>query len=187
MCYYLFLWTIYFIRSKITNNCDFKRRQKGVKFMEENKNESQSNDISSNSITDTVTDSGSSSKDLNIKTEKETDEQSEKQSWFHVTTKYKWIFILSAIILLVTSVLIYAKYNGVLGAEYWQMAIWGVCVLLSLYSIFKKSLAALILNLILFFGISLLPAWGLVYQFFKPILELLLGTKLPEWRQPHYW
>ena len=107
--------------------------------------------------------------------------------FFHVTRRYKWIFSLSLIILLVTGILIYAKYNNVLGAEYWQMAIWGVCVLLSLYSIFKKSLAALILNLVLFFGISLLPAWGLVYQFFKPILELLLGTKLPDWRQPHYW
>ena len=154
--------------------------------MEENKNESQSNGISSTSITDSVTNSESSNNDLNIKTEKESDEQSEKQSWFHVTTKYKWIFILSAIILLVTSVLIYAKYNGVLGAEYWQMAIWGLCGLLSFYAILKKSLAALILNLILFFGISLIPAWGLVYQFFKPIIELLIGTKLPDWHQVYY-
>ena len=109
------------------------------------------------------------------------------QGFFHVTRRYKWIFSVSVIILLVTSILIYAKYNNVLGAEYWQMAIWGLCALLSLYSILKKSLAALILNLILFFGISLIPAWGLIYMFFRPILELLLGTKLPEWRQPHYW
>ena len=109
------------------------------------------------------------------------------EGFFHVTRRYKWIFSLSLIVLLVTSILIYAKYNKVLGAEYWQMAIWGVCGVLSLYAIIRKSLAALILNLILFFVISLIPAWGLVYQFFKPILELLTGTKLPDWRQPHYW
>ena len=107
--------------------------------------------------------------------------------FFHVTRRYKWIFSFSAIILLVTSILIYAKYNNVLGAEYWQMAIWGVCALLSFYAIIKKSMAAVVLNLILFFGVSLIPAWGLIYMFFRPILELLLGTKLPEWRQPHYW
>ena len=142
-----------------------------------------------------VTDSFNEEKsDIELKAENEAPEETKAKlqedstpGFFHITRRYKWIFSLSLIILLVTGILIYAKVNNVLGAEYWQMAIWGVCVLLSLYSIFKKSLAALILNLILFFGISLLPAWGLVYQFFKPILELLLGTKLPEWRQPHYW
>ncbi len=126
------------------------------------------------------------SNDIEIKPKAETNSEQET-GFFHVTTKFKWIFSLSIIILLVTGILIYAKYNNVLGAEYWQMAIWGLCGLLSVYAIFKKSIAALILNLILFFGISLIPAWGLVYQFFKPILELLTGTKLPEWRQPHYW
>ena len=113
--------------------------------------------------------------------------EEKKEGFFSVTRRYKWIFALSALILIVTSILIYAKYNNVLGAEYWQMAIWGVCAILSFYAIIKKSLAALILNLILFFGISLIPAWGLVYMFFKPILELFTGTKLPDWRQPHYW
>ena len=124
--------------------------------------------------------------DIETDVKADTDENANK-GFLHVTKRYKWIFSLSAIILIVTSILIYAKYNNVLGAEYWQMAIWGVCVLLSIYAIIKKSLAALILNLLLFFGISLIPAWGLVYMFFKPILELLTGTKLPEWRQPHYW
>ena len=124
--------------------------------------------------------------DVQAETKAKLQEDSDS-GFFHVTRRYKWIFSLSAIILLVTSILIYAKYNNVLGAEYWQMAIWGVCALLSFYAIFRKSLAALILNLILFFGISLIPAWGLIYMFFRPILELLLGTKLPEWRQPHYW
>lgn len=125
---------------------------------------------------------------MDIETDVKTDvDENANKGFFHVTKRYKWIFSLSAMILIVTSILIYAKYNNVLGAEYWQMAIWGVCVLLSIYAIIKKSLAALILNLLLFFGISLIPAWGLVYMFFKPILELLTGTKLPEWRQPHYW
>ena len=106
----------------------------------------------------------------------ETASEEKKEGFFSVTRRYKWIFALSALILIVTSILIYAKYNNVLGAEYWQF-----------YAIIKKSLAALILNLILFFGISLIPAWGLVYMFFKPILELFTGTKLPDWRQPHYW
>ena len=119
----------------------------------------------------------------------ETPEQVEnKTSIFNVTRRYKWIFALSSIIFIVTAILVYAKWNGVLGAEYWQMAIWGLCGLLAIYSILKKSLAALILNLILFFGISMIPAWGLVYKFFKPILELLTGTKLPDLGPTyHYW
>ena len=146
--------------------------------MDENKNDVHSME-QQNSLSEDKT-------DVENKSSKESQAE-EKEGFFHVTRRYKWIFSLSVLILIVTSVLIYAKYNNVLGAEYWQMAIWGVCVLLSVYAIIKKSLAALILNLLLFFGISLIPAWGLVYMFFKPILELLTGTKLPEWRQPHYW
>ena len=146
--------------------------------MEDNKNDYQSTEQQS-----TLNENKSETENNNkMELQEETNE-----GFFHITRRYKWILSISVIILIVTSVLIYAKYNNVLGAEYWQMAIWGVCVILSFYSIFKKSLAALILNLILFFGISLIPAWGLVYMFFKPILELLTGTKLPEWRQPHYW
>ena len=102
------------------------------------------------------------------------------KSIFAVTTRYKWILALSILILIVTSILIYAKYNGALGAEYWQMATWGLCGLLSFYAIIKKSLAATLFNLVLFFGLSLIPAWGLVYQFVRPILELLTGSTLPE-------
>ena len=150
--------------------------------MEENKNDEHSKEQQS-SLNENKTDLES---DLEKKVNEENKEE-EKKGFFYVTKRYKWIFSLSALILIVTSILIYAKYNNVLGAEYWQMAIWGVCVMLSFYSIVKKSLTALILNLLLFFGISLIPAWGLVYMFFKPILELFTGTKLPEWRQPHYW
>ena len=146
--------------------------------MEDNKND--------NSETEIQQQENESSTDIEIKDKNEVQDEN-KPGFFHVTKRYKWIFSLSVLILIVTSILIYAKYNNVLGAEYWQMAIWAVCVLLSIYAIIKKSLAALILNLLLFFGISLIPAWGLIDMFFKPILELLTGTKLPEWRQPHYW
>lgn len=146
--------------------------------MEDNKN-----DISATEIQQSKSEA---SANIEVKDKNEVQEEA-KFGFFHVTRRYKWIFSLSVLVLIVTSILIYAKYNNVLGAEYWQMAIWGVCGILSFYAIIKKSLAALILNLLLFFGISLIPAWGLVYMFFKPILELLTGTKLPEWRQPHYW
>ena len=116
----------------------------------------------------------------------QTQTQEESNGFFHVTRKFKWIFSLSMIILIVTGILMYSKWNGVLGAEYWQVAIWGLCGLLSIYSILKRSVAALILNLILFLVISLIPAWGLVYKFFKPVLELLFGTKLPDWIPYHY-
>lgn len=123
--------------------------------------------------------------DIKIK-DKVDDSKSSNEGIFRVTTRYKFILAVSILILVVTSILIYAKYNNALSAEYWQMAIWGLCGLLSFYAIFKKSLAAMLLNLILFFGISLIPAWGVVYQFFRPVLELITGTKLPEWHPTYY-
>ena len=124
--------------------------------------------------------------DIEIK-DKESISAEQQNGFFHVTRKYKWIFTLSAIILLATSILIFAKVNGALGAEYWQIAVWGMCGLLSIYAILRKSLAALLFNLVLFLGVSLIPAWILVYKFFKPILELITGTKLPEVHNPYYW
>ncbi|MBR1728765.1 MAG: hypothetical protein IJ728_04505 [Selenomonadaceae bacterium] len=149
--------------------------------MNDDKNENQSYDQNDqkNSIKDTTS-------DIEIKEKSKTTTEESQNGFFSITKKYKWILMISILILGITSILIYAKYNNVLAAEYWQMAIWGLCALLSFYSIIKKSLAATLLNLVLFFGISLMPAWGLVYQFFKPILELLLGTKLPEWHQFYY-
>ncbi|MBR1398150.1 MAG: hypothetical protein IJ563_11560 [Selenomonadaceae bacterium] len=149
--------------------------------MDENKNDSQSNSFPPNGSLSV----DESKSDINLKDKSEPQNET-SNGIFNISTKYKWIFMLSILILIVTSILIYAKWNNVLGAEYWQMAVWGLCGILSIYAIFRKSLAALLFNLVLFFGISLIPAWGLVYQFFKPIIELLTGTQLPEWHQIYY-
>ena len=143
-------------------------------------------DKNDNLSTDFQTSSNETKPDIEIKDKEDT--LTDKQNgFFHVTTKYKWIFIVSAIILLATSILIFAKVNGALGAEYWQVAVWGMCGLLSIYSILRKSLASMLFNVLLFLGVSLIPAWILVYKFFKPILELITGTKLPEVHSPYYW
>ncbi len=94
---------------------------------------------------------------------------------FHMTTRFKWILALSILILLAVSVLIYAVYMGALVAEIWQAAIWGVCGLLAIYSVVKKSLAAVILNLILFFGVSLIPVWQSAHENFQSVFELFFG------------
>lgn len=145
-------------------------------------------DKNENFSSETQTSSTENKADIEIKDkEKISDSNEQPNGIFHVTRRYKWIFSLSAIILFITSILIFAKVNGALGAEYWQIAIWGVCGLVSIYSIIKKSLASLLFNLVLFLGVSLIPAWILVYKFFKPILELITGTKLPEVHTPYYW
>lgn len=95
---------------------------------------------------------------------------------FHMRTKTKWIIAISTVMLFLTSILIYATVEAGLGADMWQVAVWGVCGILALYSFFAKSLAALILNLVLFFGVSLLPAWQLGYETFRPVIEKLLGA-----------
>lgn len=101
------------------------------------------------------------------------DEKSEGGT-FQVSTKYKWVLALSILLVLIEGVLIYAFVEGALAAEIWQTAIWGIGVLVALYSIVKKSLAATLFNLILFVGVSLIPAWGMVYEFFKPVIDLFI-------------
>ncbi len=93
---------------------------------------------------------------------------------FHMRTKTKWIAAISTIMLLLTAVLIYITIEYEFGAEMWQVAIWGLCGIVAIYSTFKKSLAALMFNLVLFFGVSLIPAWQMGYQYFRPIIDKIL-------------
>lgn len=94
---------------------------------------------------------------------------------FHMTPRFKWILALSILILLVTGVLIYSAYKDALEVEIWQLAIWCVCVILSFYSVAKKSLATVILNLILFFGVSLIPVWQSAHKNFQSVFKLFFG------------
>ena len=83
---------------------------------------------------------------------------------FHITTKYKWVGGLSVFLFFFTSFLVYGTVEKWFEAEMWQVTIWSLCGILSLYSIFKKSIAALILNLVLFLAVSLLPVWQSFYE-----------------------
>ncbi|MBR4152839.1 MAG: hypothetical protein IKT98_07755 [Selenomonadaceae bacterium] len=94
---------------------------------------------------------------------------------FHMTTKFKWILALSIIIMIITGVLIYSVYMNALIVEVWQLAIWCVCVILSFYSIIRKSLATVFLNLILFFGVSLIPVWQSAHENFQSVFQLFFG------------
>ncbi len=94
---------------------------------------------------------------------------------FQVSTKFKFILSLSVVLFFLQSVLIYAAVEGALAAEMWQVAIWGLGGLIALYSVMKRSLAALFFNLVLFFGISLLPAWSSAFTILKPVIELFTG------------
>jgi len=94
---------------------------------------------------------------------------------FHMTTKFKCILALSILIMLVAGVLIYSVHMNALEVEIWQLAIWCVCVILSFYSIVKKSLATMILNLILFFGVSLIPVWQSAHKNFESVFKLFFG------------
>ena len=86
---------------------------------------------------------------------------------FHITQKYKIVGGLSVFLFFFTSFLIYGTVEKWFEAEMWQVSIWSICGLLSLYSIFKKSFAALILNLILFLVVSLLPMWQSLAELFN--------------------
>ncbi len=95
---------------------------------------------------------------------------------FHMRTKTKWIAAISTIMLFVTAILIYITVEYGFGAEMWQVAVWGLCGIVAFYSTFKKSLAALLFNLVLFFGVSLIPAWQMGYQYFRPLIERIFGA-----------
>ena len=91
---------------------------------------------------------------------------------FHMTTRFKWILALSLLILLLSALLVYSAHKTTLPAELWQSALWIVCGLLSIYSVVRKSLLTLILNLILFFVVSLMPVWQ------SPPGDILSGFKV---------
>lgn len=94
---------------------------------------------------------------------------------FHMTPRFKWILALSILMLFLVSVLIYSVYMDALVAEIWQVAIWLVCGLLAIYSVTKKSLAAVVLNFILFFGVSLIPVWQSAHENFQSVFKLFFG------------
>ena len=94
---------------------------------------------------------------------------------FHMTTRFKWILALSILLLILVCALIYAVYMGAIVAQIWQLAIWGVCGILAIYSVAKKSLAAVILNFVLFFGVSLIPVWQSAHETFRELYRLFFS------------
>ena len=78
---------------------------------------------------------------------------------FHMTTRFKWILALSFVLLILVGALLYAAYKDAIVAEIWQLAIWCVCAVLTFFSVAKKSVAILVLNFVLFFGVSMIPVW----------------------------
>ena len=96
---------------------------------------------------------------------------------FHITTSFTWILVLSIVILLVAGLLVYSAYMGALDdkIQNWQLAIWCVCILLSFYSVVKRSLAATILNFILFFVVSMIPVWELGRENLQSVFKLFFG------------
>ena len=94
---------------------------------------------------------------------------------FHMTPRFKWILALSILILIAAGVLIYSAYKGAIVAEIWQLAIWCVCAILSFYSVAKKSVATLVLNYVLFFGVSMIPLWQSAHENLQSIIKLFFG------------
>lgn len=94
---------------------------------------------------------------------------------FHMTTQFKWILALSILLLFAVSVLIYSAYMGALVVEDWQLALWGVCGGVAIYSVVKKSVAAVVLNFILFFGVSMIPVWKSAHENFQSVFKLFFG------------
>lgn len=93
---------------------------------------------------------------------------------FHMTTRFKWILGLSIVLLVIAGVLIYAAYKDAIVAEIWQLAIWCVCVILAFYSVATRSVATLVLNFVLFFGVSLIPTWKSLHENIQAVLKLFL-------------
>ena len=94
---------------------------------------------------------------------------------FHMTPRFKWILALSIVLLFALSVLIYSAYKDALIVEVWQLAIWCVCWILGVFAVVRKSLAAVILNYILFFGVSLIPVWQSAHKNFQAVFDLFFG------------
>lgn len=90
---------------------------------------------------------------------------------FHMRTRTKIIAAISAVILAVSTILIYLTVEKYLNAQMWQVIVWGLCGILSLYAIFARSIGALLVNVILFAVLSFFPFWQSGYEVFKPIME----------------
>ena len=90
---------------------------------------------------------------------------------FHLRTKTKFILVISILILLAAGALIFLTVENYFAAEIWQLAVWSLCGVLAIYSIFAKSIPTMLLNLILFFGVSLIPVWQAGHETFKPVIE----------------
>ncbi len=94
---------------------------------------------------------------------------------FHMTPRFKWILALSIVIMIIAGVLIYSAYKDALVVDVWQLAIWCVCETLAFYSVAMRSLPAVVLNYILFFGVSLIPAWQSIHEQFQAVFKLFFG------------
>ena len=90
---------------------------------------------------------------------------------FHMRTKTKVIVFISILILLAAGALIYLFVENYMNAEVWQVAVWGLCGVLAIYSIFARSILAMLLNLVLFAGLSFIPIWQSGYRTFQPMIE----------------
>ena len=90
---------------------------------------------------------------------------------FHMRTKTKIIVAVSVIILIVAILLIYLTVENYFMAEMWQIIIWGLCGVLALYSMFARSLPAMLLNVILFAGVSFIPTWQSGYETVQPAVK----------------
>lgn len=95
---------------------------------------------------------------------------------FHMRTRTKWIIAFSMLILILAGGLVYAAMNLLLVVENWQLAIWILCTIIAMYSIMARSLASLLFNVVLFFGVSLIPVWQILYTTFRPTIEKILGA-----------
>lgn len=90
---------------------------------------------------------------------------------FHMRTKTKVIAAISVIILAVTILLIYLTVEKYFVAEMWQVVIWGLCGVLALYSIFARSVLTMLLNIVLFAGVSFIPTWQAGYETVQPAVK----------------
>jgi hypothetical protein len=95
---------------------------------------------------------------------------------FHMRTRTKWIVGISIIVLICAAGLTYAAIELLLVVENWQLALWILCSVIALYSIFARSLASLLFNLVLFFGVSMIPVWQILYTTFRPTIEKIFGA-----------
>ena len=102
--------------------------------------------------------------------------EKKSKSFIKISRKYKWILVGSLVSILLEGLLIYAAYCEALDVAVWQIGLWGIGLILALYAIVKKSIAAFLLNILLVFGISFIPAYQTGYEFFKPVIRLFVDV-----------